>query len=115
MLTNIENDTLIVSVGGVNPSVYEIDPLRNDCIVRLNHLSLRLPLFPTQTCIDKKKRKNLHMCLSHKCELLAISVESSIFHVRIKNWRILHEHVETQGKIKFGQITSSRRYAGIDD
>lgn len=58
---------------------------------------------------------NIHISLYHKSEILIITTNSnSIFYVRIKNWRILHEYVEQQKGINFGTVSATRRYPEAD-
>lgn len=58
---------------------------------------------------------NIHIGLYHKSEILVVTTNSnSIFYVRIKNWRILHEYVEQQKGINFGTISATRRYPEAD-
>lgn len=73
VLVNIENDTLIISVSGINPSIYEVDPLSNESWLRLNYKNLKTPFIPSSIAHDhdapKNKGKltpNIHMTLTHR-------------------------------------------------
>jgi hypothetical protein len=44
VITNYETDTPLVSVAGFNPSLYEVDPQRDEILLRLNHENYCQPL-----------------------------------------------------------------------